>query len=64
MTSEQKSWIDCASYETLLRRYRFSPVGDTMFVGDCGIYYTDIMNTKCYQCDHVAISKQIGWGSL
>ena len=31
MTDEQKRWIDNASYEELLRKWRFTPSGDPIF---------------------------------
>ena len=46
MTVEQRAWIDAASYEDLLRRWRESPVGDLFFVGDTGDYYRNAMKRK------------------
>ena len=62
MTLEIKNWIDNADYETLLRRNRFTHVGDTIFLGASGTYYSKIMNEKRLVCPNpVEISKQIGW---
>ena len=58
---ERKDWIDAASYEDLLRKWRFGKVGDPFFKGDVGEHYKLVMNTKRGECDHVAISKKIGW---
>jgi hypothetical protein len=64
MTPDQKIWIDTASYEQLLRRWRRAPAGDPMFVGDTGEYYGQRMIEKraeVGQAAHVAASKSIGW---
>lgn len=59
-----KAWIDGASYETLLERWRNAPVGDPAFQGDAGAYYRDAMAKKkaeVGQDEHVRASKSIGW---
>jgi hypothetical protein len=61
VTPEQKKWIDEASYEQLLSHWRFAPVGDKLFVGECGEYYQKVMSQKRKEADHVAASKGIGW---
>ena len=63
MTPEQKKWIDEATYEDLLRRNRFAPIGDPMFRGDTGDYYSKVMNEKraANPGEHVRASKAIGW---
>lgn len=64
MTEEQKSWIDNASYEELLRRWRFAPVGDPMFQGAAGDYYQAKMLKKRREIgdkEHTRASKNIGW---
>ena len=64
MTPEQKQWIDSADYENLLRLWRFAAVGDPMFQGDTGKYYSEVMNRKRVEVGnaaHVAASKSIGW---
>ena len=63
MTPEQKAWIDLATYEDLLRRWRFAAVGDSMFVGATGQYYSQIMAEKrgTTNDNGVAASKSIGW---
>jgi hypothetical protein len=61
MTPMQKEWIDNASYEELLTRWRFAPVGSEWFQGECGEYYSKVMNEKKKQCDHVKASKNVGW---
>ena len=63
MTTEQKSWIDNASYMQLLDRWRFAPSGDEMFVGETGEYYAKVMKEKrAVEPDGgVYASKTIGW---
>jgi hypothetical protein len=64
MTDEQRRWIDSASYESLLSRWRSAPVGDPMFQGDTGDYYARVMAEKrkqVGQAEHVRASKAIGW---
>jgi len=65
MTAEQKRWIDNATYDRLLGRWRNAPIGDSMFQGDTGDYYRKVMNEKRAAMtaeEHVAASKRIGWG--
>jgi len=64
MNDRQKKWIDEASYGKLLSRWRFAPVGDPMFTGDTGKYYSEVMAEKRASVGndgHVAASKGIGW---
>jgi len=49
MDDTQKKWIDDASYERLLERWRNAPPGDSIFIGDAGNYYKKIMNEKRVQ---------------
>jgi len=56
-----KKWIDNASYEELLRKWRFAPIGDPYFQGETGDYYSKVMKEKKQNCDHVQASKKIGW---
>ncbi len=46
MTPAEKAWIDGASYETLLRRWRMAAVGDPIFTGETGQYYKTQMQAK------------------
>ena len=55
-----KDWIDNASYEELLKRWRFSEAGDPIFTGEIGEYYKQVMNERRDQ-NHTTISKKIGW---
>jgi len=65
MTSEQmKNWIDNASYEQLLYKWRFEPVGSSWFQGDLGAYYAKVMKEKKAKISieqQVQTSKNIGW---
>ena len=63
MRDADKNWIDKASYETLLRHWRFAPAGDPMFIGDTGEYYKKVLHEKkiADPSGAVAASKSIGW---
>jgi hypothetical protein len=64
MTKEQKEWIDTASYEDLLRRWRFAPTGDPLFQNEVGDYYAEVMRRRRNEVGpavHTATSKRIGW---
>ena len=62
MTDNDKTWIDDADYEQLLGHWRFAAVGDSLFQGDTGQYYKEVMAEKRKTADHVGASKRIGWG--
>ena len=60
-----KRWIDSATYEQLLSRWRYAPVGDPMFRDEVGKYYSEVMAKKRDEVGHeeaVRASKNIGWG--
>lgn len=64
MRQEDKDWIDNASYEQLLHKWRFAPVEDSMFTFETGKYYAQVMGEKKKQIsnsEHVKASKSIGW---
>jgi hypothetical protein len=64
MTTEQKEWIDNATYEELLRRWRYAPVGDPIFQGDTGKYYGEKLKLRREAVGpqaHTQASKNIGW---
>ena len=46
MTTEQKDWIDNASIEDLLRKWRFDSIGDPMFKDATGEYFAEVMKKK------------------
>lgn len=59
-----KKWIDNASYEALLSKWRSAPVGDPYFIDEIGIYYEDVLSRKRTEVGHdeaVRASKNIGW---
>ena len=61
MNEQIKTWIDNATYEELLSKWRFSAMGDPMFQGEAGEYFKTIMLEKKNQVDHVQASKNVGW---
>ena len=63
MTDEEKHWIDNASYEDLLRKWRFAPCSDAFFQGETGKYMAKAMTEKRIADPDgaVAASKRIGW---
>jgi len=62
LTPERKQYIDSLSYEALLSRWRFAPIGDSMFQGETGEYWGQRMAELREQgADHVGASKSLGW---
>lgn len=65
MTPEaMRDWIDHASYEQLLSKWRFAPAGDPFFKEEMGDYYSKVMAEKREAVgpdEHVRASKSIGW---
>ena len=64
MTDGQRNWIDNASYESLLYRWRFADIGDTIFQNDAGAYYRKIMSKRKAELNpskQVSVSKLVGW---
>ena len=62
--TDMKKWIDEASYESLLHRWRFAPSGDPYFQGEVGEHYTEKMKEKraaVSDADAVMASKRMGW---
>lgn len=62
LTTELRHWIDSATYFQLLERWRFSPVGDPIFVGEAGDYYkrTMMMKHDKNPAEAINASKQLG----
>ena len=62
---EYKEWIDNASYEEMLYRWRFAPSDSSSpwFQGDVGEYYAQIMFRKrdADKWGAVMASKRVGW---
>ena len=46
MTDEQKKEIDDMSQYGLCERWRFAPVGDPLFAGDTGDYFSKVLKEK------------------
>ena len=64
MTSdEMKAWIDAASYESLLSKWRFAASGSPWFQGEVGEYYAKKMAERRAADPDAAVeaSKSIGW---
>jgi len=64
LTEKNKKYIDSLSYEQLLSRWRFAPMGDLWFQGETGDYWGSVMNKKKEEIGQVKaayISKDIGW---
>ena len=58
-----KNWIDNATYEELLYKWRFEPSDSPWFQDEIGEYYSAVMSKKRNEDNdrHVAASKSIGW---
>lgn len=59
-----KSWIDNASYETLLCKNRFGSMDDSMFIGVTGKYFMATMAKRKQELsddEAVYASKSVGW---
>lgn len=65
MTEEEmKNWIDSATYEQLLSKWRNAAIGSVWFQGEMGDYYSEKMAEKranVGNAEHVRTSKNIGW---
>jgi hypothetical protein len=62
---EMIAWIDQASYEQLLRRWREATAGDPFFRGAIGARFQAAMRARraeAGEAGHVRASKAIGWG--
>ena len=58
-----KKNVDSMTYYQLLDKWRFAPVGDPMFQGELGEYYSKVMFAKrdADPVNAVADSKALGW---
>ena len=62
LTPKRKEQIDVLSYEQLLERWRLAPVGDLMFQGETGEYWSKrMLELRRNGADHVRASKHVGW---
>jgi zona occludens toxin (predicted ATPase) len=63
-TEKMKEIIDKMDYETMLGKWRYAPVGDPMFTGEVGDYFTKRMREFQDQktdVEKVTASKNVGW---
>lgn len=62
LTPERKAYINSLSYDALLERWRFAPVGDKWFQDETGNYWAERMKElRIAGADHVGASKKAGW---
>ena len=61
LTEHNKKHIDSLDYQELLSQWRFSPIGNSWFQGETGIYWGKRIQELRKYVDHVATSKKIGW---
>ncbi len=64
MNQADRAWIDAASYETLLHKWRHHPIGHPLFMGDTGRYYSKMLTARRLEVGIIEaanISKRIGW---
>ncbi len=57
------TWINNASYEQLLSKWRYASAGSPFFQGDVGQHYKKVMAERKQQvghAEHVRASKNIG----
>jgi len=61
---EMKKWIDGASYEELLRKWRFGKSGSPWFRGHVGEYFGRVMSEKKAALppgEAATVSKRLGF---
>lgn len=65
LTEGRKAHIDSLSYEALLSRWRFAPIGDPWFQGETGDYWgkrmAELRDAPGGGGQHVVASKSLGW---
>ena len=64
MEADIKLQIDNMSYIDMLHKWRFQPIGSTLFQGEVGAYFVESMNEKRKKvgpAGHTSASKAIGW---
>lgn len=64
MNDTMKHWVDDASYQDLLTKLRFEPVGSPWFSGECGEYLMAKLRekkAKLSEAEQARISKVVGW---
>lgn len=65
LTEDLKRRIDNMTYYELLEKWRYAKIGDLIFQGPSGEYFSKVMTRKKEEdpAGAVADSKAIGWGS-
>lgn len=61
---ERKAWIDNATYEQLLKKWRHDPSSSPWFQPPLGEYFRDVMHEKRKALSSgqaTQISKSVGW---
>jgi len=61
---QMRTWIDNATYEALLQKWRHAAIGNPFFVGVMGEYYQVTMAAKRKEIGIAAAvqaSKRVGW---
>ena len=62
LSSALKQQIDSWSYQELLAKWRFTPIGSPLFQGVVGDYVQKrMLELERAGADHVAASKAVGW---
>lgn len=62
---EMREWINAASYEQLLAKWRFEPVGSPWFQGRVGRHFEKVMAMRRAGTpfeERIAISKRLRFG--
>ena len=59
-----KREIDEMSYSYMAERWRFSPCGDLIFLGESGDYFAKVMAENAKSVNTAKVSKEIGWGGV
>lgn len=60
LTPKLRAHIDSLSPTDLMRKWRFSPVGDPLFQGESGDYISKRIS-QISEEDKIKISRAIGW---
>lgn len=60
---EMIEWIDNASLEDLLRKNRFSPIGDPFFRNEVGDHFMGVLAQRRNEdpSEWTRVSKKVGW---
>lgn len=64
MNEKTKKMIDAMPVREMLRRNRFAPIGDPLFMNETGDYFLKVMQEKRAAMGAeawTALSKDVGW---